>query len=605
MAIKIKILDGQQLYNVIAAGINNLVAHQKTLDEINVFPVPDGDTGTNMVFTLLPVISDYKNYDFQRADEAMSLMANTALDSARGNSGTIIAQFYYGLSKSFKNLEIIDVQSFATALKIGYESALDSLANPEEGTIITVMRDVAQAAELIVQDGCNDYVSFIKHIFKAAEKSLKSTKTILKILRKSDVVDSGALGYVLLIQGALNLIERGQGRRIQTTHLDISYEIEKIESLHKDIDFTIENKFCTECVVVGNDINRNELKSKIKDFGDSMVIAGSNKRVKVHIHTNEPAKLFKMCNVYGTVKDKKVDDMTKQEKSIHHDGASSIAIVTDSTADLPDDYLKEVQVASVKYSFGRQQHIDKVTQTNEEFYNQMSSDPNHPKTSQPTPRDFIKLYNFVSSHYKNIISIHLSKAVSGTYQSAINGSKNIINSNIGLIDSSTAGVGLGLLVMYAVDLKQAGKSYNEIISSLESKKQDTQLYLLLYDLTYAVRGGRLPSKIKTISDLFGLTPILTTKGGKLKLAGVLWGRANIIEKFSNFLVKKINHQSRYRILVAHANSYDNGKKLENKLLNNMTNIDSSSLLELGGGLGCHAGPGALTVGIQKIDEEIK
>ena len=604
MSIKIKILDGQQLYNVITAGINNLVAHQKTLDEINVFPVPDGDTGTNMVFTLLPVVSDYKNYDFKRADEAMLLMANTALDSARGNSGTIIAQFYYGLNKSFKNLETIDVQSFAKGLKIGYESAFDSLANPEEGTIITVMRDVAEAAQSIVEDGCNDYVQFIKHIFKAAEKSLKATKTILKILRKSDVVDSGALGYVLLIQGVLNLIERGQGRRIQTTHLDISYEIEKIESLHKDIDFIIENKFCTECVIIGQHINHKELKSKIKDFGDSMVIAGSNERVKVHIHTNEPAKLFKMCNVYGSVKDKKVDDMTKQEKSMHHDGASSIAIVTDSTADLPDDYLKEVQVASVKYSFGRQQHIDKVTQTNEEFYNQMSSDPNHPKTSQPTARDFVKLYNFVSSHYKNIISIHLSKAVSGTYQSAINGSKNIINSNIGLIDSSTAGVGLGLLVMHAVDLKQAGKSYSEIISSLESKKEDTQLYLLLYDLTYAVRGGRLPAKIKTISDLFGLTPILTTRGGKLKPAGVLWGRANLIDKFSNFLIKKINYESKYRILVAHANSYDNGKKLENTLLDSLTNIENSNLLELGGGLGCHAGPGALTVGIQKIDEEI-
>ena len=604
MSIKIKILDGQQLYNVITAGINNLVAHQKTLDEINVFPVPDGDTGTNMVFTLLPVVSDYKNYDFKRADEAMLLMANTALDSARGNSGTIIAQFYYGLNKSFKNLETIDVQSFAKGLKIGYESAFDSLANPEEGTIITVMRDVAEAAQSIVEDGCNDYVQFIKHIFKAAEKSLKATKTILKILRKSDVVDSGALGYVLLIQGVLNLIERGQGRRIQTTHLDISYEIEKIESLHKDIDFIIENKFCTECVIIGQHINHKELKSKIKDFGDSMVIAGSNERVKVHIHTNEPAKLFKMCNVYGSVKDKKVDDMTKQEKSMHHDGASSIAIVTDSTADLPDDYLKEVQVASVKYSFGRQQHIDKVTQTNQEFYNQMSSDPNHPKTSQPTARDFVKLYNFVSSHYKNIISIHLSKAVSGTYQSAINGSKNIINSNIGLIDSSTAGVGLGLLVMHAVDLKQAGKSYSEIISSLESKKEDTQLYLLLYDLTYAVRGGRLPAKIKTISDLFGLTPILTTRGGKLKPAGVLWGRANLIDKFSNFLIKKINYESKYRILVAHANSYDNGKKLENTLLDSLTNIENSNLLELGGGLGCHAGPGALTVGIQKIDEEI-
>ena len=109
---------------------------------------------------------------------------------------------------------------------------------------------------------------------------------------------------------------------------------------------------------------------------------------------------------------------------------------------------------------------------------------------------------------------------------------------------------------------------------------------------------------KTISDLFGLTPILTTRGGKLKPAGVLWGRANLIDKFSNFLIKKINYESKYRILVAHANSYDNGKKLENTLLDSLTNIENSNLLELGGGLGCHAGPGALTVGIQKIDEEI-
>ena len=350
--MKLDKLNGQQLYAAISIGIENLVAHQKTLDEINVFPVPDGDTGTNMVFTLLPIITDYKDFDFDRADKTMELIANTALESARGNSGTIIAQFFYGLKKSFENLDIIHVNDFAKGLQHGYESAIDSLTKPEEGTIITVMRDVAKAAQSITNEGCSDYVPFIKYIFKEAERSLKSTKTILKILKKSDVVDSGALGYVLLIQGALNLLERGQGRRIQTTHLDISYEIEKIEGLHRDVDFTIENKFCTECVVLGENINRNELKEKITDFGDSMVIAGSSTRVKVHIHTNEPAKLFKMCNVYGNVIDKKVDDMTKQEKSIHHHGASSIAIVTDSTADLPDEYLKEVQVVPVKYSFG-------------------------------------------------------------------------------------------------------------------------------------------------------------------------------------------------------------------------------------------------------------
>ena len=602
--MKLDKLNGQQLYAAISIGIENLVAHQKTLDEINVFPVPDGDTGTNMVFTLLPIITDYKNFDFDRVDQTMELIADTALESARGNSGTIIAQFYYGLKKSFENLDTIGVKDFAKGLQQGYESAIDSLTRPEEGTIITVMRDVAKAAQLITNEGCNDYVPFIKHIFKEAERSLKATKTILKILKKSDVVDSGALGYVLLIQGALNLLERGQGRRIQTTHLDISYEIEKIEGLHRDVDFTIENKFCTECVVLGENINRNELKEKITDFGDSMVIAGSSKKVKVHIHTNEPAKLFKMCNVYGNVIDKKVDDMTKQEKSIHHHGASSIAIVTDSTADLPDEYLKEVQVVSVKYSFGRQQHIDKVTQTNKEFYHQMATDPNHPKTSQPTSRDFVKMYNFVSSHYKNIISIHLSQKLSGTYQSAINGSQGINKTNIQIIDSQTASVSLGLLTMHAVDLKQEGKSYNEILDSVEKKKSDVEIYLLLYDLRYAVRGGRVPSKVKTIADLFRLTPILTARSGKLKVAGTLKGKSDIVSKFSKYIHKKIDINSNYRMLIGHADSLDNGKILQNKIMTRFDNIKSNYLLELGGGLGCHAGPGALVVGLQKLDKEI-
>ena len=599
MIKKIKYLDGPQLYNTISFGIKNLIVHQKTLDEINVFPVPDGDTGTNMVFTLMPIITELNKDISDRVDITMKNIANTALESARGNSGTIIAQFYYGLNKSFRGLETINVNQFSKGLMDGYNSAIESLTNPEEGTIITVMRDVATFANNLSNEGCDDYILFVKKIFVEAERSLKSTKTILKILKKSDVVDSGALGFVLLIQGVLNVIERGQAGRIQTTHLDISYELEKIESLHKDIDFTIENKFCTECVVKGENINRSELKSKIKDFGDSMVIAGSKKRVKVHIHTNEPAKLFKMCNVYGRVIDKKVDDMTKQEKSIHHHGSSSIAIVTDSGADLPDEYIKEIQVVPVKYSFGRQQHIDKVTQTVKEFYEQMKVDPNHPKTSQPTARDFVKMYDFVSSHYNNIISIHLSKKLSGTYQSAFNGSKSTKIGNIRIIDSETASVGMGLLAMHAIDLKQEGKTYDEILSAIENKKKDTEIYLLLHDLTYAVKGGRLPSKIKTIADLFRLTPIFTARKGKLKAAGVLFGRRHVISKFSNYLEKKISLENNYRMLIAHANCKEKGQELEKILMEKFTNITESSLLALGGGLGSHAGPGALVIGLQK------
>ena len=142
-------INGKLLYAGIAAGINNLLEYQDKLDEINVFPVPDGDTGTNMVFTLMPIKTDCENKITKRADETMQLIAKTALDSAMGNSGTIIAQFFYGINKSFNGLENIYVQDFAKAFEQGYLSAIESLINPEEGTIITVMRDVANKAKEI------------------------------------------------------------------------------------------------------------------------------------------------------------------------------------------------------------------------------------------------------------------------------------------------------------------------------------------------------------------------------------------------------------------------------------------------------------------------
>ena len=298
--------------------------------------------------------------------------------------------------------------------------------------------------------------------------------------------------------------------------------------------------------------------------------------------------------------DRKVDDMTKQEHTVHHTGASGIAIVVDSGADIPKEYENEIQVVPVRYSFGNQQHIDKVTQTTKDFYRQMESDSNHPKTSQPTPGDFKKIYNFISSHYDSIISIHLSKKISGTYQSGINAAKNIKVKNINVLDSYSASVGLGLLAIHAVDLKQNGKSYNHIIKSVEETKNMIQLFLLVNDLSYMVKGGRLPSKVKTIANLLRITPILGNKNGKLTPRGVFFGKKNRIEKYSKFLDSKMDEDKQYNIMIAHANDLKNGEKLLNLLLDKHTNINKHDILELGGALGAHTGPGGLAVGIQEI-----
>ena len=594
---KLSSMNGLQFYNGLVAGINNLLEYKNKLDEINVYPVPDGDTGTNMCFTLLPIVEECKERINENISETISIIADTALDSARGNSGTIIAQFFHGMRKSLIKQNLITIHSFSEALIEGFKSSKESLLSPEEGTIITVMRDVANKSTELVNEEQITFEIFLDKCYHHSVESLEKTKTILKILKKSDVVDAGALGFVLLLQGWLNSVQKNT--KLQSHHINISYDHDKIDALQKDVDFTIKNKYCTECAIEGDKINKVELKEMIKNLGDSMVVAGTQKRIKIHIHTNSPAKLYKICSAYGKVVDRKVDDMTKQEHTIHHTESSGIAIVVDSGADIPEEYANEIQVVPVRYSFGNQQHIDKVTQSTKEFYQQMSTDSNHPKTSQPTPGDFKKIYNFISSHYNSIISIHLSKKMSGTYQSGVNAAKSIKVDNINVIDSYSASVGLGLLAIYAVDLKQSGKTYAQIIKKVEKEKQNIQVFLLLKDLSYVVKGGRLPSKIRTVANLLRLRPVLGSKDGKLKARGVIYGHSNRVEKFARFLDSKIKINKTYHIMIAHANDIESGEKLLNLLINKYSNITKHYLLELGGALGAHAGPGGLAIGIQE------
>ena len=594
---KIEATNGKQLYEALVSGIENILEFKNKLDEINVYPVPDGDTGTNMCFTLLPIIEECEDDITDNADETLQIIADTALESARGNSGTIIAQFFHGMRRACENKNALYVSDFAQAFQFGFKSAKASLLTPEEGTIITVMDDVSKIAQELSKDPYITFEKFIEQCYHCSVESLQKTKHILKILKKSDVVDAGALGFVLLLQGILNKVQKKT--KIQSHHINITYNHEKIEALKKDVDFTINYKFCTECAIKGKNIDRLEIQQMIKNLGDSMVVAGTRKRVKIHIHTNTPAKLYKICSIYGQVIDRKVDDMTKQEHIIHHTGSSGIAIVTDSGADIPKEYENEIHVIPVRYSFGNQQHIDKVTQSSSEFYQQLATDLNHPKTSQPTPGDFKKIYNFISSHYNSIISIHLSKKLSGTYQSGVNAAKKIKIDNIKIIDSYSASVGLGLLAIYALELKQNGSTFNQIINKIEIAKNKVQVFLALNDLTYVVRGGRIPQKIKTIANLFRLRPVLGTKKGKLTARGVLYGHSKMVKKFVKFLNKKIHPDKQYYIMVAHANDKKNGEKLLKLLTNEHVNITKHYLLELGGALGAHAGPGGLAVGIQE------
>ncbi|SVD52904.1 uncharacterized protein METZ01_LOCUS405758, partial [marine metagenome] len=247
---KITYLDGARLHRAIIAGTNNVVSRQEYLNKINVFPVPDGDTGTNMAFTLTSIL-DVTSHKIQtRADDMLALIADAALDGARGNSGVILAQFFQGLSDGAADIEKMTPSTFSKAIQYGAEYARQALAKPEEGTILTVLTDFSNhVIELVEMKKISDFQQLLEMGLMEAEKSLHNTPNLLPVLKKAGVLDAGAQGFVDLLHGIIDFIKTGSLRDFKSTidKQNITVEFNKIESEFENSNF----RYCTECLIIG------------------------------------------------------------------------------------------------------------------------------------------------------------------------------------------------------------------------------------------------------------------------------------------------------------------------------------------------------------------
>ena len=593
---KINYLDGIRLHRAIVAGIRKVVSHQDYLNKINVFPVPDGDTGTNMAFTLTAILDVSFSRDNSRVDDMLAMVADAALDGARGNSGAILAQFFQGLSDGASGTSQFDAQTFINAVQTGSEYAREALSEPVEGTILTVITDFSNKLRELIEAGVEDFEQILVEGTEEAQRSLKNTPNLMAVLKKAGVVDAGAQGFVDFLEGINEFVSSGSLSKFEN---DLS-ELAVIEAETIAHDLTDRTwQFCTECLIKGDAINHKELRKSLMDEGGSMVLAGSNVKAKVHIHTNSPARIFSICEKYGIVSGQKADDMFQQQKSAQNSKMGEIAIVTDSGADFNTNEY-DIHVVPVRYSFGEKGYIDKVSHTIPEFYKELATNPIHPQTSQPVPGDFKRQYQFLSSHYKSIVSIHIPNSVSGTMQSAQTAVKRVSGSSVTILDSLNISVGQGLIVTHAARMVKAGKSHDEIVEGINYARENTKVFCCIKDLSYGVKGGRVPGSVKVIADILRISPILTTSSnGKLEKAGAVLGKKNLGKKMVKYMKNKHDVSKSYRISVGHCNCPEEGKLLIDGLKKTFNKLASIELLEVGGALGVHTGPGSLVVGIQE------
>ena len=428
-----------------------------------------------------------------------------------------------------------------------------------------------------------------------AQRSLNDTPKHLDVLAKAGVLDAGAQGFVDILEGIQEYIDSGL---ISDTDLKVIDDDE--------VDATLNEKFryCTECIINGEEIPRRLIQEKLMDYGDSIVLAGTKSKVKVHIHSDEPGKVFKICNEFGSVKGEKTDDMIKQQSDAHKKHLST-AIIIDSGGDLPDQIQEDynIHMIPVRLNFGDTHYVDKVSLSSNEFWNELEKNPVHPQTSQPSPGDFRRQYKFLSSHYESAVSIHIPSNSSGTFQSALTASKAIKKFPIKVVDSYSASIGLGLIALSAAEAVKAEKNIDEIFSTVDEAVKNTSVFLGLETLDNVVKGGRISKNVKKIANLFRLNPILSfSSKGMLKAVGATIGNKNKANKFRKFVEKKIPENTSVRIGIAHAKMGDYAKKWASDL-KKVYGSDNVIVSEMGPALAVHSGPGGLVFSIQKIGDQ--
>lgn len=337
-------LSGKILRDAIISGENNIINNKESVDELNVFPVPDGDTGTNMSMTIRNAVAELNMLsDSVTVETVAQTAASAMLRGARGNSGVILSLLFRGLSKGLAGKHEATVEDYCNALKLGAEAAYKSVMKPTEGTILTVARVAAEKAN---DAQCKDFAELFDVLTTAAKETLDQTPEMLPVLKKAGVVDAGGMGYYTILKGMASVICGGVmiGAKEETA-TEKAVVTNAAGTFETDIEFT----YCTEFIVVKSDVNKDatKLRAFLESIGDCVVVVDDDSIIKVHVHTEHPGKALEEGILYGSLINLKIENMKEQ-----HKGAAAKAEMQKKQKLAPAEPVKDFGFVSVTSGAG-------------------------------------------------------------------------------------------------------------------------------------------------------------------------------------------------------------------------------------------------------------
>lgn len=316
------LINGNTLRDALLSGANNILNCRQSVDELNVFPVPDGDTGTNMSMTIGNAAREIVLLENETAGKVAEVNASALLRGARGNSGVILSLLFRGFAKGLKNKEYMDSESLASAIKLGVDAAYNAVMKPTEGTILTVARVASEYADSAAKDG-KDVLEVFEAMLAGAVKALDETPEMLPVLKKAGVVDAGGKGFVVILEGMLSVLK--DGKIIESSESKTGSPAATQRNAAGELEADITYTYCTEFIVKrGMDAEKEPkvLRAYLETIGDCVVVVDDDEIIKVHVHTDHPGNAIEKGLSFGQLINMKIENMRDQHERAKHDSKS-------------------------------------------------------------------------------------------------------------------------------------------------------------------------------------------------------------------------------------------------------------------------------------------
>ena len=522
----IQCIDGKKFRDMFVSGANNLQNNKDLVDKLNVFPVPDGDTGTNMSLTISYAIKELAKVQNDNVTDIGKALSKGSLMGARGNSGVILSQIIRGIAKSVEGKENLNVVDLANAFKNGSDTAYKAVIKPIEGTILTVVRESGEYAENIAQEDM-DMIEFLELVVEKANESLNKTPELLKALKEAGVVDSGGKGLVLIYEGMLsslkgNNIELVEGGISSDTNVSVEQNIST-----EDIKY----QYCTEFILETNKVDDLTVRERFMKYGDSLAVVGDEGVIKVHVHTNDPGLAIQEALSYGQLLTIKVENMKLQhENKVLKEAAQTEAV-----------HVEEKEYGFIATSMG-----DGLAQIFRDFGVDHIIEGG--QTMNPSTEDFMKAIEKLNA--KNIIILPNNSNII----MAANQAKELSDKNIVVIPTKNVPQAFAALVTFDGDADIAENEANmmEALSTVKSGQ-----------VTYAVRDTVINDVEVKEGNIIGIAE------GKLLSAG------DKVDEITTDLIEKLVDEDSAIITLFYGEdtSKEDAQALRDALEENFEDVD--------------------------------